>query len=145
MKRILTLNSFLFLLLAVAAGCAVTAHHVDHGLRPEGTAAAALVATHAERFGAAFVRHRVKLDPGSNLEARARKKWGNDARVNMLQVAAFLMDYGRAGCDLRYLNAVLKLADRKWLIDQGHLEQDLKRQDEVFVGALFQCSLRRRS
>lgn len=59
-------------MLATAAGCAVTAHHVDHGLRPGSADEAGVVAAAAERFGAAFVAHRVALAPGPNLEARAR-------------------------------------------------------------------------
>ncbi|HEY8548071.1 MAG TPA: tRNA lysidine(34) synthetase TilS [Acidimicrobiales bacterium] len=65
-------DSLALLVLAVAAGCAVTAHHVDHGLRPGSAAEADLVRAAAERFGAGFVAHRVDVAPGPNLEARAR-------------------------------------------------------------------------
>jgi tRNA(Ile)-lysidine synthase len=65
-------DSLALLVLAVEAGCVVTAHHVDHGLRPGSAGEAGLVAGVAERFGATFVAHRVDVGAGPNLEARAR-------------------------------------------------------------------------
>ena len=65
-------DSLALLVLAAAAGCRVTAHHVDHGLRPGSAAEADVVAAAAARFGAAFVAHRVDVGAGPNLEARAR-------------------------------------------------------------------------
>ncbi|HET7488614.1 MAG TPA: tRNA lysidine(34) synthetase TilS [Acidimicrobiales bacterium] len=65
-------DSLALLVLAVAAGCEVTAHHVDHGLRPGSAAEAGVVAAAAERFGARFQGHVVAPGPGPNLEARAR-------------------------------------------------------------------------
>jgi tRNA(Ile)-lysidine synthase len=58
-------------LLASAAGLVATIHHVEHGLRP-GASDAALVAQLADRLGASYVAHRVAVEPGGNLEARAR-------------------------------------------------------------------------
>lgn len=66
-------DSSALLVLAVAAGCQVTAHHVDHGLRPDSAAEAELVRALADRFDAEFVGHTVRVAPGSNLEARARQ------------------------------------------------------------------------
>jgi tRNA(Ile)-lysidine synthase len=60
------------LVLAVEAGCVVTAVHVDHGLRAGSAAEAEVVAAAAARFGAQFRSERVKVEPGPNLEARAR-------------------------------------------------------------------------
>ncbi len=65
-------DSLALLILAVAAGCDVTAYHVDHGLRPESGREAGAVADAAERLGAGFRSLRVDCPPGANLEARAR-------------------------------------------------------------------------
>jgi tRNA(Ile)-lysidine synthase len=65
-------DSLALLALAVAAGCTVTAVHVDHGLRAGSAAEAQLVADAATRFGASFRAERVVVEPGPNLEARAR-------------------------------------------------------------------------
>jgi tRNA(Ile)-lysidine synthase len=65
-------DSLALLVLATAAGCPVTAFHVDHGLRPESSAEAAVVQAAADRFGAAFEALEVRVPPGPNLEARAR-------------------------------------------------------------------------
>jgi tRNA(Ile)-lysidine synthase len=65
-------DSLALLVLAVAADCAVTAVHVDHGLRPDSASEADVVAATAEQLGAAFRAERVVVDPGPNLEARAR-------------------------------------------------------------------------
>ena len=65
-------DSLALLVLAVAAGCRVTAVHVDHGLRAGSAAEADVVASAAARFGAAFRSERVEVVPGPNLEARSR-------------------------------------------------------------------------
>jgi tRNA(Ile)-lysidine synthase len=65
-------DSLALLVLATAAGCRVTAVHVDHGLRTGSAAEADVVAAAAARFGAAFRRERVVVPDGPNLEARAR-------------------------------------------------------------------------
>ncbi|MGH9278646.1 MAG: tRNA lysidine(34) synthetase TilS [Acidimicrobiales bacterium] len=65
-------DSLALLVLAVESGCRATAHHVDHGLRPGSAAEADVVAAAAARFGAGFRSVRVTVEPGPNLEARAR-------------------------------------------------------------------------
>jgi len=65
-------DSLALLALAVAAGCEVTAVHVDHGLRAGSEAEADLVAEAATALGARFCGMRVHVAPGPNLEARAR-------------------------------------------------------------------------
>lgn len=72
-------DSSALLILAQHAGCQVTAHHVDHGLRAGSANEAKTVAALADRFGARFVGHRAVVAPGSNLEARAR-----EARLGLL-------------------------------------------------------------
>ena len=65
-------DSLALLVLAVEAGCRVTAVHVDHGLRPGSAAEADVVRDAANRYGAAFRAEKVDVGPGPNLEARAR-------------------------------------------------------------------------
>ncbi|MGO9029399.1 MAG: tRNA lysidine(34) synthetase TilS [Acidimicrobiales bacterium] len=66
-------DSLALLVLAVSAGCRVTAVHVDHGLRPGSAGEATVVADAAARYGAAFRSERVSVEDGPNLEARARE------------------------------------------------------------------------
>ncbi|HSL59685.1 MAG TPA: tRNA lysidine(34) synthetase TilS, partial [Acidimicrobiales bacterium] len=65
-------DSLALLVLAAAAGCDVTAVHVDHGLRDGSAAEAAVVVAAAGRVGAAARAVTVAVAPGPNLEARAR-------------------------------------------------------------------------
>ncbi len=65
-------DSLALLVLATAAGCDVTAIHVDHGLRAGSAAEAQVVLGAAARLGARFESHRVSVRSGPNLEARAR-------------------------------------------------------------------------
>ena len=65
-------DSLALLVLAVATGRPVTAFHVDHGLRPGSAAEAEQVAAAAAALGAGFRALSVTVDPGPNLEARAR-------------------------------------------------------------------------
>jgi tRNA(Ile)-lysidine synthase len=72
-------DSMTLMVLALAAGCQVTALHVDHRLRPESNLEAEVVAVAAERFGAKFRSETIQIPGGPNLEARAR-----DARYAVL-------------------------------------------------------------
>ena len=65
-------DSLALLVLATAAGCRVTAVHVDHGLRPGSAAEADVVRAAAAGLGAGFRAERVHVGAGPNLEARAR-------------------------------------------------------------------------
>ncbi|MGH9302401.1 MAG: tRNA lysidine(34) synthetase TilS [Acidimicrobiales bacterium] len=66
-------DSLALLVLATAAGCRVTAWHVDHGLRPGSGGEAGIVADAANRYGAAFQARKVDVGKGPNLEDRARQ------------------------------------------------------------------------
>lgn len=65
-------DSVALLALAAASGRRVTAHHVDHGLRPGGDAEAAAVRDLCRRWGAVFRSHRVQVGSGPDLERRCR-------------------------------------------------------------------------
>lgn len=65
-------DSTALVVLAVAAGCRVTAVHVDHGLRASSGDEAAAARHLAEIVGVPFVLRRLDLADGPNLEARAR-------------------------------------------------------------------------
>ncbi|NBU39008.1 MAG: tRNA lysidine(34) synthetase TilS, partial [Actinobacteria bacterium] len=58
--------------LAVAHGLHVTAVHVDHGIRTDSHRDIALIAPVARVLGVELQVHRVVVEPGPNLEARAR-------------------------------------------------------------------------
>ena len=72
-------DSMALLILSVAHGCQVTAIHVDHGLRADSHREAEKVRDLAQVLGADFETKRVHIEPGGNLEARAR-----EARYSML-------------------------------------------------------------
>lgn len=65
-------DSLALLMLAVGAGCRATAVHVDHGLRPGSAAEADVVKEAAAQVGAEFRSERSVVEPGPNLEERAR-------------------------------------------------------------------------
>ena len=66
-------DSLALLVLSTLSGREVTAWHVDHGLRHGSAAEAEVVSAASERFGARFRSVTVDVEPGSNLEARARE------------------------------------------------------------------------
>lgn len=66
-------DSMALMILAIEAGCRVTAVHVDHRLRACSHTEAAVVAAAAVRFGASFASKTIHVATGPNLEARARE------------------------------------------------------------------------
>ncbi len=60
-------------LLAVEAGLEIEICYVHHGLRPSADHDAAVAADLAERLGVPHVERRLDLEPGPDLEARARE------------------------------------------------------------------------
>lgn len=65
-------DSLALLALAVASELDVTALHVDHRLRPGSAREADLVERCAQEVGASFETRTVTVEPGPNVEARAR-------------------------------------------------------------------------
>ena len=65
-------DSTALIALAHRHGLRVTAHHVDHGIRPDSGTDAVRAAEIAVRIGVEFVRHAADVAAGPNLEARAR-------------------------------------------------------------------------
>ena len=76
-------DSLGLLVLACAAGLEPIAVHVDHGLRADSADDADVVAHAAGRLGVSWHTVRVHVEPGGNLEARAR-----GARYRALAVAS---------------------------------------------------------
>ncbi|HEX3796080.1 MAG TPA: hypoxanthine phosphoribosyltransferase [Acidimicrobiales bacterium] len=66
-------DSMALMVLAIAAGCAVSAIHVEHGLREGSAAEADVVEQAAALLGASFISKTVSVPPGPNQEARARQ------------------------------------------------------------------------
>jgi tRNA(Ile)-lysidine synthase len=66
-------DSTALIVLAKAAGCIVTAVHVDHGIRPAAAAEAARAGAIAVTVGVPIRRIELTLKDGPNLEARARE------------------------------------------------------------------------
>ncbi|MGE4567194.1 MAG: ATP-binding protein, partial [Acidimicrobiales bacterium] len=66
-------DSLALLVLAIQAGCTVTAWHVDHGLRQGSDQEGAAVAQVATSLGASVELVTASVNPGPNLEARARQ------------------------------------------------------------------------
>ena len=65
-------DSTALLVLALASGCRATAIHVDHGLRPDSAGEADRVKAVAHSLGADFESRTATVEPGPNLEERAR-------------------------------------------------------------------------
>ena len=65
-------DSMALLILAVASGCEVTAIHVDHALRVGSENESKIVENLAKSLDAKFASKTIRVEPGPNLEARAR-------------------------------------------------------------------------
>lgn len=65
-------DSMALMVLAVNHGLHVTAHHVNHSLRHDSDTDVELVSLLAQQLGVEVVTHRVSIEHGANLEARAR-------------------------------------------------------------------------
>ena len=65
-------DSSALLILASLTGSPVIAYHVDHGIRPNGSAERDRVSELADRVNAGFEALTLELKDGPNLEARAR-------------------------------------------------------------------------
>ena len=65
-------DSLALLVLGKFAGCATHVFHVDHGLRPGSADEADVVEAAARQLGVRLTRLQVTVEPGPNLEARAR-------------------------------------------------------------------------
>jgi tRNA(Ile)-lysidine synthase len=72
-------DSMALLLLAYAHGLDVTVHHVNHQLRENSHRDVEVITPVTERLGVELLVHVVAVEPGPNLEARAR-----DARYDVL-------------------------------------------------------------
>lgn len=66
-------DSLALMVLAARAGLDAVAVHVDHGLRAGSGAEAEVVGRAAQRYGAGFEARRISVEPGPDLEARARR------------------------------------------------------------------------
>lgn len=65
-------DSLALLILARAHGLDAVAHHVNHGLRADSASDLAVVQAVADRLGVPVIAHTVRVEPGPNLESRAR-------------------------------------------------------------------------
>jgi len=72
-------DSMALMVLAHAHGLVVTAHHVDHGARPDSHLDIDVITPVADRLGISVVVHTLSVENGPNFEARAR-----DARYGAL-------------------------------------------------------------
>jgi len=79
----------------------------------------------------------------STLKQRAVAKWGSEqaAQLSFLEIAAFLLDYYYCTKDIRFVNTVLKLADSRWILQEGRIHRNLFRGGRRFLSALFQVRL----
>lgn len=79
-----------------------------------------------------------------SLKKKALEKWKDktSARLQMLLLSTFLLDYSFYSKDLRFLNTVLKLSDFDWIVSEKTVERRLKNSDVTFVCALLEFRVR---
>ena len=63
------------------------------------------------------------------------------ARLHLLHLSIFFLDYGLRVKDLRFLSTALKLADMKWLTNPATLAKRLKNNNRNIVAALFEFKM----
>ena len=71
------------------------------------------------------------------IKQRSLSKWGDlgTARLQLLHIVVFFLDYCARTGDLRFLNAALKLKDLKWLLRCSRIQHHLSGSgDEVILG-----------
>lgn len=76
-----------------------------------------------------------------DLKSKATRKWPDrkSAKLSMLQLTAFLLDYYHWKSDLRFLSTVLKLSDMRWIVSRKGISGALQSDDpDEFIAALFE-------
>lgn len=76
----------------------------------------------------------------STLKKRSIEKWNNKtvAKLHLLHLTTFFLDYAIYTKDIRFLNIALKLADLKWIINRKIIKENLSGDDKDIISALFQ-------
>lgn len=76
----------------------------------------------------------------STLKKRSVENWNDKtvAKLHLLHLSTFFLDYAVCTKDIRFLNIALKLADLKWIINRKMIKDSLSEEDKDIVSALFQ-------